>query len=51
MWALRVIDSMDLFPGSGLLDGNFLHYPGNERECLRASDLPGIRFIAVVIKS
>ena len=40
-WALQMLDSIDLFPGSGLLTGNIVHYPGNLEECLDVSDIPG----------
>ena len=41
MWALKILDSMDLFPGSGfLIDGNFIHYPGNLDECIAVSNDP-----------
>jgi len=42
VWALKMLDSNDLFPGAGLLEGNLFHYPGSMHECLSVSnDTPG----------
>ena len=34
IWALKMLDSNDLFPSSGLYQQNFFHYPGSMHQCL-----------------
>ena len=35
-WAMQMFDADPKFPHSGLLEGNFIHYPGAFDECLRS---------------